>query len=223
VAEDCRQVRTEGPARPARQGRDRDLVDQVAEEGRLGEDLDVEERRRGLQRDRRQRLASMEPAGGMDVAERDREEQPPGKLADPSPETGGERVLAIPDGVVATFDRVEQGVEMPGRPGSPRARDQDERRRGIPEAPGERVAPTGLGHGDHGRLDGASSTGQEPFQRPRDGRGPGTVVLGQDDHPDGGVTDGIAPEVGIEGVELGAVGRGRGRGHSSSHLVAQAG
>lgn len=62
MAEDSGEV---GPVRPTPrlvERRDGDLVDQVAEEGRLGEDLDVEERRRRLQRDRRDLVAAMEPA-----------------------------------------------------------------------------------------------------------------------------------------------------------------
>ena len=44
-----------------------DFIDQVAEKGRLGQDLDVEERRRRLKRDGRQLLEPMEPARRVDV------------------------------------------------------------------------------------------------------------------------------------------------------------
>jgi hypothetical protein len=49
----------------------------VAEERRLGEDLDIQERRGRLQGDRRQLLEPMQPTGGVDVEERDGEDQPP--------------------------------------------------------------------------------------------------------------------------------------------------
>jgi hypothetical protein len=46
---------------------DVDLIDQMAQERRLGEDLDVEERGRRLQGDRGQLLAPMEPARRVDI------------------------------------------------------------------------------------------------------------------------------------------------------------
>jgi hypothetical protein len=57
---------------------DVNFIEQVAEKGRLGEDLGVEKTGSGLQRDGRQLLQSMQPARGMDVNQWHGEDQAPG-------------------------------------------------------------------------------------------------------------------------------------------------
>jgi hypothetical protein len=85
--------------------RDRRLVEQLAQEGRLGQELDVEERRLRLQRDRRQLFAAMEPVRGVDVADRDGEDQLPGEPAEPAAELRGSFHPPPADDVVAPVDR----------------------------------------------------------------------------------------------------------------------
>jgi hypothetical protein len=63
VAEDPAKVGADRTLLPLCEGRDRDLVDQLAEVRRLGQDLDVEERGDGLEGDRRELVAAMEAAG----------------------------------------------------------------------------------------------------------------------------------------------------------------
>jgi hypothetical protein len=63
VAEDPAKVGADRTLPPLFEGRDRDLVDQLAEIRRLGQDLDVEERGDRLERDRRELVATMESAG----------------------------------------------------------------------------------------------------------------------------------------------------------------
>jgi hypothetical protein len=53
---------------------DVDLVDELAEEGGLGQDLDVEEVGRRLERDRRELLEPVESARRVDVVDRHRKE-----------------------------------------------------------------------------------------------------------------------------------------------------
>jgi hypothetical protein len=60
--EDRGQVGPDQPCPPIVERRDGDLVDQLAEERRLGQDLDVQERRHRLQGDGFQLLAPMQPA-----------------------------------------------------------------------------------------------------------------------------------------------------------------
>ncbi|HMB07908.1 MAG TPA: hypothetical protein VKP69_29780 [Isosphaeraceae bacterium] len=88
------------------------LVDQVAEEGRLGQDLDVEEGRDRLERDRRQLLAPMQPEGGVDVVDRGREDEPPGELADPAADSREPSRPPPADDVVAMADRPQEGIDM---------------------------------------------------------------------------------------------------------------
>jgi hypothetical protein len=68
---------------------DVDLVDELAEEGGLGHDLDVQERGDRLERDRRQLLDAMSPDRRMDVAHRDGEHEPPGQALQPAKHARG--------------------------------------------------------------------------------------------------------------------------------------
>jgi hypothetical protein len=63
VAEDPAKVGADRTLLPLFEGRDRDLVDQLAEVRRLGQDLDVDERGDRLEGDRHELLATMEAAG----------------------------------------------------------------------------------------------------------------------------------------------------------------
>jgi hypothetical protein len=62
MMEDRGQVGPDQTCPPIVERRDGDLVDQLAEERRLGQDLDVQERRLRLQGDGFQLLAPMQPA-----------------------------------------------------------------------------------------------------------------------------------------------------------------
>jgi hypothetical protein len=62
VVEDPGKVGSEGVLGPAFEWRDRNLIDQMAEIGGLGQDLDVEKGGDRLERDRRKFVAAMEPA-----------------------------------------------------------------------------------------------------------------------------------------------------------------
>jgi hypothetical protein len=79
----------------------------VAEERRLGQDLDVEELRRRLQRDRRQRLAAVEPGRRVDVGDRHREDDAPGPATQPPRQAAGPRDAPTADDVVAGVDRLQ--------------------------------------------------------------------------------------------------------------------
>jgi hypothetical protein len=77
----------------------------VAEEGRLGQDLDVEELRDRLERDPRELIEAVEPAGRVNVDDGHGEEDFPGEPARPAPGTLDQRTRAPADGVVALVDR----------------------------------------------------------------------------------------------------------------------
>lgn len=75
------------PLRGRRRRRERwdlDLVDQVAKERGLGQDLDVEEVGDRLEGNRGELLTPMEPAGRMDVVHRHGEDELPGEPAEPA-------------------------------------------------------------------------------------------------------------------------------------------
>jgi hypothetical protein len=88
----------------------------MAQEGRLGQDLDVEEGRNRLERDRCQLLAPVQPAGGVDVVDRDREDEPPGEPADPAADLREPSYPPPADDVVAMVDRLQERLDMFGCP-----------------------------------------------------------------------------------------------------------
>ena len=109
------------------QRRDVDLVDQVAEEGRLGKDLEVQEATSRLRAGSPPASRPVQLAGRMDVAQRDGEDQPPGQAA---PATAG--ALSAPTGrppaddVVAVVDRLPAAAPDGLGPGLLGRRDQHE-------------------------------------------------------------------------------------------------
>src|SRR5262245_57412391 len=105
---------------------DVDLVDQVSQECRLGEDLDVEKRRRRLERDRRQFFETMELARGMDVVERDGEDQQTHQRAEPPSPLVPTSGRATADGMVAVVDGFQKGVQVSRGPGLRGGGHQDE-------------------------------------------------------------------------------------------------
>jgi hypothetical protein len=197
---------------PAFERRDGDLVDQLAEERRLRQDLDVHERRCRLQGDGPELLAPMEPAGRVDVLDRHREDEPPGEPAEPARQPHGQAILARADDVIAMVDRLEQGIEVGRGPGLARRGHEHERRDGPLEPPGDRLMEVEMVAHDDDALDVPSTLRDQLLERPGHARVRGPVVRGQHDDPDGGTRHRVAAEVGFERVEELI----NGRGHSAS-------
>jgi len=109
----------------AGQGGDFHLVDELTEEGGLGQYLDVEKRGDRLERDRLQLLEAMGPDRRMDVAHRDGEYKPPCQALQPAKHSRGQICQTTADDVVALIDRLEQGVEMGVRGGRDRRSHDD--------------------------------------------------------------------------------------------------
>jgi len=190
----------------------------VAEERRLGQDLDVEELRRRLERDRPELVEPVQPAGGVDVFNRDREDQAPGEAGEPASQPGERTRPASADDMVAAVDRLEQGPEVLGGPRLVGRGHEDERGRGAPERGLERLAPA-VRVGRLRRDGRAAAPGEQVAQRLGGLAGAvGTVVAGEHHDEDRGVGQGVAPEVVVERVEF--VLR---RGHSASRRSVQTG
>jgi hypothetical protein len=111
----------------------------VPEEGRLGQELEVQERRRRLEGDGRQLLQPVQAAGGVDIAQRDREHQPPGQRCQPSPATIPAPGGPTADDVIAVVDGLQERLQVGRGPRLLGRRDQDERELGAGQADGERV------------------------------------------------------------------------------------
>jgi hypothetical protein len=145
VAKDLDEVRLHpggGAIAPAGlESRDADLVDQVAEEGCLRQDLDIKERRSRLERDGLELLAAMKAAGRVDILDRDRKDQPPGEPDDPAHQSGEPAILAGTEHMVAAVDRIEQGIEVGRAPGLEGVGDDHQGRNGLLEPPEHRLVP----------------------------------------------------------------------------------
>jgi len=84
----------------------------VAEERRLGEDLDVHERRTRLERDRAELLGPVELEGGIHVEDRDREHDPAEQARQPAADFTERGGRPPPIDVVGLVDRREQLLEV---------------------------------------------------------------------------------------------------------------
>jgi hypothetical protein len=187
----------------------------VAEERRLGEDLDVRERRTRLERDRPEFFGPVELAGGIHVEDRDREDDAAGEAREPAADfrEGGGRPPAVH--VVGLVDRLEQPFEMRrgGRLGG--GAEQDERLgdeiQGLAEP---LVEPRG------GAVDGDDEGLERPVlsPEPRDARlGDGgrrlgvRAGVGEQDQGRSGPPERLAVEMRLEGIDR--VGGRLGEGH----------
>jgi hypothetical protein len=97
---------------------DIDLLDRLDEEGRLGEDLHVDQPRRRLERDGLELLAAMHPQWREDVGDGDREQPSVRNHAKPPRQTAQQGTVPAADDMVAAVNGFEQRIEMTGRPGS---------------------------------------------------------------------------------------------------------
>ena len=198
-----------------RPGDRRDLlaVDEVAQEGRLGQDLDVEEIRRRLPRDRLQLLPGvMQAARRVDVDDRDRKED--AKRPSQHAIDQARRSLAI--GVVAVVDRLQERFEVPRRPGLGRGGDQDEGLRRPFEAAADRlVEPAVAVDVDRADLDLAKLILQEAKQAVGDRLGVGRRPEVDDEGEHRGARQRLAAVPGLVGI---VVERARVVGHFASRL-----
>jgi hypothetical protein len=106
---------------------DVDLIEQVAEKGRLGEQLGVEKARSGLERNGRQLVQPVQPAWGMDVMQRHGEDQAPGECPEPARPALAAAGRPATDDVVTMVDGFQERFEVGGRPRLTGGRHQDQR------------------------------------------------------------------------------------------------
>jgi hypothetical protein len=216
--EDIEEIAPEPPRGPAGQRGDGDLADDVAEERRLGQDLDVEELRRRLERDRRQRLEPVEPGRRVDVGHRHREDHVPGPVAQPAPHAAEPRGRPAADDVVAGVDGLQERVQVGVGPGLRRRGHQHQGQRRPGQRPLQDPSPAlvlrrlddGLGH--------AAPAPDAIDQAPGHLLGARQFALGQHDDPDPSLRQRLAAEMGLERI----VARARvGTGHGLPRRVCQ--
>jgi hypothetical protein len=179
--------------RPGQRG-DVDLVDQVAEVGRLGEQFDVEEGRDRLRDDARERLAAMDAARGVDVEHWHVEGRPPGPTREPAAGPPRHSESAPADGEVAAVDGLEQGVEVGRGPGLNGRRDDDQRQARPVDAPFQRPRPSlPADRLDHG-LGRPFSLSQQADESLRDSPGRLRRPLREHHHPRPGPSQRLATQ-----------------------------
>ena len=118
------------PANPGlgpRDRRDFHLVDQVPQEGRLGQNLDTQEVARRLQVDVSDFLGPVEPARGMNVEHRGGEHHLPKSRLEPARESTGARGLTAADDVIAGVDGLQERNQVGLGPRLVSHRDQGQR------------------------------------------------------------------------------------------------
>jgi hypothetical protein len=112
----------------------------VAEEGGLGEDLDVQERRRRLEGDGGQFVEPVQAAGRMDVPQRDGEDQSPEHRRQPSPEPRQVAGRPPADDMIAGVDGLQERRQVTRGPRLLGRRDQHEGKMGVGQPQGQRAA-----------------------------------------------------------------------------------
>jgi hypothetical protein len=77
----------------------------MAQERGFGQDLNVDARRSRLKQDRRQLVATVQPTWGVNVPDRDREDEPPGESGRPIRPGLPDATGTTSDDVIAMIDR----------------------------------------------------------------------------------------------------------------------
>jgi hypothetical protein len=201
-SEDRDEIAPERPGRRGFQGGHVHLVDQVAEEGRLGEDLDVEEVGRRLERDRRQLVEPVQAAGRVDVDDRHGEDETPRQARDLPSQSGERPDAAAADDVVAVVERLQEGPEVRVGPRLLRRRDQDDGGRRALEAHLQSPVLAASRDRDDVHLGRPPSPRQQVAEARGDRLGTVGLAVVEHDHPDGGIRQRVAAEMGVERVDV---------------------
>jgi hypothetical protein len=179
----------------------------MAEERRLGEDLDVQERGGRLQGDRQQLLATMEPARGVDVEQRHGEDQPARQHGQPAPACLPTAGRPAADDMVAVVDRLQERFQVRRGPRLFCRRHQHEGEPGALQAARQRDPQVHPVDRHHAMLDHASHRRQPLDQRRHDRFGLFGRPVGQHDDVNPGVGERLAMEVAQVGIVAGLAGR----------------
>jgi hypothetical protein len=175
----------------------------VPQEGGLGQDLDVDARRRRLESDRLQLVAAVQPARRVHIPDRDREDEPPGQPRQPVEWAPPAADWSPPDDVVAAINRLQERFEMGRRPGRTRGRHEDEGMDGRLQLPPERLGQRLAGRVDDPDVHRAIGPGPEELGEARR-HGLGLVApsrpFREDEGVDSGVGDRVSAKVSLERI-----------------------
>jgi hypothetical protein len=172
----------------------------VAEEGRLGKDLEVHERRRRLKGNRRQLLEPVQVAGRVDVAQGDGEDQSPGQRSQPSFVRVPASDWPAPHDVIAMIDGLQERLQMSLGPRLLGRRDQNKRKPSASQTLAQRLGEPLVVDRDDPGFDRAIHRGQLIGHRRDDGLGVVDRQVGEEDDANTGVGQRIALKVAEEGI-----------------------
>jgi hypothetical protein len=200
--------------REAFERRDFDFIDQVPQEVRLGQDLSVDEGRRRFERDGGQLVEPVQPTGGVDVGQRDRQDETPWQRTQPGlPRIAGRHAPAAHD-VISVLNGFQERFQVRRRPGFDGRRNEHERQRGARQARLERLGEALAFDRDNALFHGTSQfpdvTGERLDDRLSSVRG----QPGEQDNSNARARKRIAPRVLKKRIVAGLVG-----GHSSFAAV----
>jgi hypothetical protein len=171
----------------------------LAQERRLGEELDVRERRARLQRDGRKRFTTMEPARRMNIRHGNSENQLRNAILDPAPNPPEAGFRTITDDVVGLVDRLQERIQMRAGPAFRRGGHEHNGKRAVTQTFLDRSSPTDrLVHHDVVRE--AVSCAQQRDELLADLIGPSEVTAREHNHVDTRPGEGRAMEVSLIGI-----------------------
>ena len=142
----------------------------------------------------------MKAARGVDIVQRQGEDQSIEEPGHPGRDATPRRSRAPTDDVVACVDGLEQRIQMRRCPGLDRSCHENQRQVGVVEASFQSFRQTELTAGDNSLLNGPTQL-NDPFgQRGDDGFRLLLRQLSEEDDPDAGTGQGVALKMGREGV-----------------------
>ena len=134
-----------------------DLLDHLRQKRRLRQDLQVDEAGCRLENDRFQGRAAVEPAGGKDVANRNGEQEAPGKRGPPAPDPAQQGQGTATDGMVAVIDRFQERIKVRRGPAGFGRGDEDNRVETVGQPLLDRLGPADPLRRDHEGVGGPIS------------------------------------------------------------------
>ena len=146
------------------EGRDIYLLNHLCQECRFGQNLQVHQPGHRLKDDRLQCLTPMDSTGREDVADRQREQEPPEGGFPPPPDSTHEGQGTPTDDMVAVINRFQERVKMRGGPASLGRGDEDDRMQTVGHPLFDGPGPTDAMCGYHESIGRAVATFQKREQ-----------------------------------------------------------
>jgi hypothetical protein len=180
---------------------DVNLLDRLDEECRLGQDLDVNQPRRRLERDDLELLPAMHPYRREDVGDRNREQPAVGHRAEPSGQLAQPGSVSAANDMIPGVDCLEQRVQVACRPRGAGRCHQNNRLIAFGQSLRERFVPAVDVGSDHDRRRFSTPLAQQLEQSRRDRLRAGRIFDGEHDDTDVRLRQRLSFREGVERVD----------------------